>query len=117
MTKTVTALLILSVSLLMEQNPIVPPGVYIADPSARVFSDGKLRIYGSSDESTKYCCSHHNRTMETADMKRWKSAENIFAVRRLYSLRPWRLGRGSENERRKQDCTFSDFRASAESGA
>ena len=30
-----------------SQNPIVPPGIYIADPSAHVWQDGKLYIYGS----------------------------------------------------------------------
>jgi len=36
------------------QNPIVPPGVYIADPSAHVWNDGKLYVYGSRDENPKY---------------------------------------------------------------
>jgi hypothetical protein len=27
------------------QNPIVPPGVYIADPSAHVWKDGKMYVY------------------------------------------------------------------------
>ena len=29
------------------QNPIVPPGMYIADPEAHVWNDDKLYIYGS----------------------------------------------------------------------
>ncbi|MGE5427750.1 MAG: hypothetical protein ACM3O8_07640, partial [Methylococcaceae bacterium] len=43
------------------QNPIVPAGVYIADPSAHVWKDGKIYIYGSNDESVNYYCSwtHH----------------------------------------------------------
>ncbi len=28
------------------QNPIFPPGLYIADPSSHVWNDGKLYIYG-----------------------------------------------------------------------
>lgn len=72
-------ILLLAISSVMAQNPIVPPGVYIADPSARVFSDGKLRIYGSLDESTQYYCSSRHHAMETTDMKLWKIAENIFA--------------------------------------
>ena len=44
----VTGLTALSVS---AQNPISPQGVYIADPTARVDSDGRLYIYGSLDES------------------------------------------------------------------
>ena len=72
-------ILLVAISSLMAQNPIVPPGVYIADPSARVFTDGKLRIYGSLDESTQYYCSSRHHAMETTDMKLWKIAENIFA--------------------------------------
>jgi hypothetical protein len=79
MNRIATAISLFSISVAMGQNPIVPPGVYIADPSARVFSDGKLRIYGSLDESTQYYCSHRHHTLETADMKRWKITENIFA--------------------------------------
>lgn len=42
----ITMILLLSVSVL-AQNPIVPSGVYIADPTARVWNDGKCqaRIY------------------------------------------------------------------------
>ena len=36
------------------QNPIVPSGVYIADPSAHVWKDGKMYVYGSKDESPTY---------------------------------------------------------------
>ena len=75
----IVRILLLAISSGIAQNPIVPPGVYIADPSARVFSDGKLRIYGSLDESTQYYCSHRHHTLETVDMKRWKITENIFA--------------------------------------
>jgi hypothetical protein len=42
---------------LYAQNPISPPGVYLADPSARVFQDGKLYLYTSQDESCDYYCS------------------------------------------------------------
>ena len=43
--------LILAVSQVAAQNPIVPPGLYMADPTARVWDDGKLYIYGSVDEA------------------------------------------------------------------
>lgn len=36
---------------LSAQNPIVPPGMYIADLEAHVWEDGRLYIYGSRDES------------------------------------------------------------------
>lgn len=44
----IIGLIALSVS---AQNPISPQGVYIADPTARVDSDGRLYVYGSLDES------------------------------------------------------------------
>ena len=96
MNKTVAAILMLPASLAVAQNPIVPPGVYIADPSARVFSDGKLRIFGALDESTQYYCSWRYHTMETDDMKHWRITENIFASK----------GEGDE-------VSYSDTRLSA----
>jgi arabinoxylan arabinofuranohydrolase len=65
--------------LTQAQNPIVPPGVYIADPSAHVWSDGKLYIYGSLDESTEYYCSWRHDVLETTDLNNWKMTENVFA--------------------------------------
>lgn len=38
-------------NLLMAQNPIVPPGMYIADPEAHAWADGRLYIYRSRDEN------------------------------------------------------------------
>jgi beta-xylosidase len=64
---------------IFAQNPIVPAGVYIADPSAHVWADGKLYIYGSTDESTKYYCSWHHDVLETNDLRNWKITENVFA--------------------------------------
>lgn len=61
------------------QNPISPPGVYFADPSARVFSDGKLYLYGSTDESCDYWCSWKHDLMFTSDMKNWTMAKDVFA--------------------------------------
>ena len=52
-------------------NPISPMGVYIADPTARVWEDGKLYIYGSRDESPKYYCSKNYHVMSTTDLKSW----------------------------------------------
>ncbi|MDP4206786.1 MAG: family 43 glycosylhydrolase, partial [Bacteroidota bacterium] len=60
------------------QNPISPPGVYIADPSARVMSDGKLYIYGSNDESRGYYCSSVHHLLSTSNMKDWALTRNIF---------------------------------------
>ncbi len=64
---------------LFAQNPIVPPGVYIADPSAHVWNDGKMYIYGSVDESTNYYCSHRYHVISSKDLKNWKIHENVFS--------------------------------------
>lgn len=63
----------------VAQNPIVPPGVYIADPSAHVWKDGKLYIYGSLDESTEYYCSYRHHVLETTNLKNWNITENVFS--------------------------------------
>ena len=52
-------------------NPISPMGVYIADPTARVWEDGKLYVYGSRDESTNYYCSSNYHVMSTSNLKNW----------------------------------------------
>lgn len=64
---------------LFSQNPISPPGVYLADPSAHVFSDGKLYIFGSQDESCSYYCSWRYPVLSTTDLKKWKLENFIFS--------------------------------------
>ena len=64
---------------LFSQNPIVSPGVYIADPSAHVWKDGKLYVYGSRDESPDYYCSCSYHVLSTSDLKTWTIHENSFA--------------------------------------
>lgn len=71
--------LLTKVSFLIAQNPITPAGMYIADPSARVWDDGKLYIYGSLDESTKYYCSRRYHVLSTSDLKDWSITENTFS--------------------------------------
>ncbi|RKD90885.1 family 43 glycosylhydrolase [Mangrovibacterium diazotrophicum] len=63
------------------QNPIVPAGVYLADPSAHVWQDGKLYVYGSLDESTEYYCSYDYHVLSTSDLLHWDMEENVFASR------------------------------------
>ncbi|MBE0637350.1 MAG: family 43 glycosylhydrolase, partial [Bacteroidales bacterium] len=70
--------LVLVAMLASAQNPISPPGVCIADPTARVWNDGKLYIYGSVDESCAYYCSHHHHALVSADVLNWQLVENIF---------------------------------------
>jgi arabinoxylan arabinofuranohydrolase len=77
-----SVLIILSViisSTIIAQNPIVPAGVYIADPSAHVWRDGKLYVYGSRDQSPDYYCSWTYHVLSTTDLKSWTLHENRFA--------------------------------------
>ncbi|MGN0202296.1 MAG: family 43 glycosylhydrolase [Candidatus Cryptobacteroides sp.] len=63
---------------LSAQNPISPPGVYIADPSARVAPDGRLYIYGSRDESPEYYCSDLHDLLSTGDLLNWRLDRGMF---------------------------------------
>ena len=71
--------LAVSCRLATGQNPIARPGVYIADPSARVWDDGNLYVYGSLDESTSHYCSERYHVLSTSDLMSWKTAENAFS--------------------------------------
>ncbi|RPI41739.1 MAG: carbohydrate-binding protein [Bacteroidetes bacterium] len=66
---------------LQSQNPIVPPGVYMADPAAHAWVDGRLYLYCSVDEDTGYYCSHRYHVLSTADLVDWQLHENTFASR------------------------------------
>jgi hypothetical protein len=61
------------------QNPISPPGVYIADPTARVWEDGRLYVYGSLDETTDYYCSHRHHVLSTGNLMDWTLYRDVFA--------------------------------------
>ncbi len=63
------------------QNPITPPGMYIADPAAHVWEDGRLYVYGSRDESPDYYCSWDHHVLSTGDMIHWDLAEYVFSSR------------------------------------
>jgi arabinoxylan arabinofuranohydrolase len=63
----------------LAQNPIVPPGLYIADPSSHVWKDGRLYIYGSRDESPAYYCSHDHYVLSTSDLIHWEVTRDAFA--------------------------------------
>ncbi|NEW85167.1 MAG: family 43 glycosylhydrolase, partial [Mariniphaga sp.] len=65
--------------IVFSQNPIVPAGIYIADPSAHQWKDGKMYVYGSRDESPDYYCSHNHDVMSSSDLKSWHITENSFA--------------------------------------
>ena len=79
----VTGLTALSMS---AQNPISPQGVYIADPTARVDSDGRLYIYGSLDESPDYYCSQRYHVLSSSDLRQWTLHRDAFSWKdRLYA--------------------------------
>src|SRR3990172_4042511 len=61
------------------QNPITPAGLYIADPSAHVWPDGKMYIYGSLDESPQYYCSWKHHVLVSEDLKTWKVLKDAFS--------------------------------------
>lgn len=61
------------------QNPIVPAGVYIADPSAHIWKDGKIYIYGSNDESVNYYCSWTHHVLSSSDLLHWDLTKDVFS--------------------------------------
>lgn len=63
---------------LTGQNPIVPAGIYIADPSAHVWKDGKMYVYGSRDESPDYYCSNSYVVLSSPDLKSWTVSKPSF---------------------------------------
>jgi len=65
------------------QNPIVPPGTYLADPSAHVWADGRLYVYCSRDESPGVYCSGDQAALSSDDLISWDLAPRIFASRGL----------------------------------
>ncbi|WP_163718515.1 family 43 glycosylhydrolase [Mangrovibacterium lignilyticum] len=85
------------------QNPIVPAGVYLADPSAHVWHDGKLYVYGSLDESTEYYCSYKYHVLSTSDLVHWDITENVFASRGDNDKVPY-----SDKELYAPDCQFKN---------
>lgn len=60
------------------QNPIVPMGTYIADPSSRVMPDGRLYVYGSTDVSPDRYCSSTYHVLSTDDLRRWTLHRHSF---------------------------------------
>lgn len=80
MKKKISNILLISLTSLLSftQNPICPPGVYIADPSAHTWIDGKLYVYGSTDESCDYYCSWHHDVIYTEDLINWSIQKKVF---------------------------------------
>lgn len=61
-------------------NPIVPPGVYIADPEARVMPDGRIYVYGSRDVPQYTWCSKAYHVLSSDDMTNWHIEQFSFAT-------------------------------------
>lgn len=61
------------------QNPIAPPGVFLADPEGHQWKDGKLYLYVSRDESPDDYCSSRYDLLSTSDLKNWTIHERAFA--------------------------------------
>jgi arabinoxylan arabinofuranohydrolase len=70
------------------QNPIGPEGSYMADPTARVWPDGKLYIYGSTDENRNYWCSYTHNLLISDDLLKWNKVSNIFVSRGINDSLP-----------------------------
>ncbi len=66
------AVLFTGTSCLFARNPISPPQICPADPSAKLGADGRLYVYCSQDISPDFYCSHSNVTLSTGDMKTWQ---------------------------------------------
>jgi len=73
------ALFLLTFIFVRGQNPICPPGLNIADPTTRVWKDGKLYVYGSRDESLNYYCSYDHWVLSTSDLIHWEYTPDAFA--------------------------------------
>ncbi len=98
-----TLFLILFILVVKAQNPIVPAGMYIADPEAHVWKDGKLYLYGSRDESDDYWCSYSHHVLSTSDLKKWTVTENAFASKGPYDQVSYH-----DNLLFAPDCAYKD---------
>lgn len=100
---TLLAIVLLLTGHLFSQNPICPPGVYIADPSAHAWKDGKMYVYGSRDEKPNYFCSWRHDVMSSSDLKTWTITENAFASRGKGDQVPY-----SDAALYAPDCQYKD---------
>jgi len=88
---------------LHAQNPIVPAGVYIADPSAHVWKDGKMYVYGSNDESTNYWCSYTHHVLSSSDLLKWDLTKDVFSSKGENDQVPY-----NDNLLFAPDCQYKD---------
>lgn len=52
-------------------NPILPDGVYGADPEAHQWADGRVYVYGSHDVTTQTYCTTDYHVYSSADLAHW----------------------------------------------
>ena len=88
---------------LNAQNPIVPAGLYIADPSAHVWKDGKIYVYGSRDENPGYYCSWDHYVLSSSDMIHWDITPNAFASKGPNDQVPY-----SDEKLYAPDCNYKN---------
>ena len=79
--RTTITLILMALYGLQAQNPISPAGSNLADPSARVFSDGMLYLYCSVDSSVDTYCSSTNSILTTSDMMNWTVVRDVLESR------------------------------------
>ncbi len=84
-------------------NPISPPGVYLADPSARVLQDGRLYLYGSLDESCEHYCSKALAALSTDDLSDWTMQDAV-----LRSEGKGNATSGTDSFLYAPDCVYRD---------
>lgn len=84
-----TTLFLLFCGFGIAQNPICPPGLNIADPTTRVWKDGKLYLYGSRDESLNYYGSYDHWVLSTSDLLNWEFTPNAFASKGPFDQVPF----------------------------
>lgn len=62
-------------------NPALPLEHFVPDPEARVWSDGRLYVYGSYDISANsFYCSREYRVFSSADLLTWEDHGRSFAT-------------------------------------
>ncbi|HQK36980.1 MAG TPA: family 43 glycosylhydrolase, partial [Bacteroidales bacterium] len=87
----------------LSQNPIVPPGIYIADPAAKVWDDGRIYVYGSRDENPGYYCSWKYHVLWSDDLRNWRIAENVLTSKGIGDEIPY-----SDAILYAPDCSYKD---------
>lgn len=99
----ITFLFCVFVKAMSGQNPIYPAGLNIADPSAHVWADGKLHVYGSRDESFNYYCSFDHWVLSTSDLIHWEYTPSAFASKGPFDQVPF-----NDNFLYAPDCVYKN---------